>query len=187
MFTLFSIQGFILVVVLALIVAAATWFLWRQGRTVAPALSSATLPSGFGGWLLLFCAGTILQIIFAVWNAATMSADLYFLMRKSTESPAAAIMMIVPLLAAIIISCVLLVQLAFKRTPMTIGTAIVMIWLVGPGLVLLQTWYFHLALTTAGIVQYFVWPVVWTAYFAVSRRVALTYGTDRGRKLALTA
>lgn len=183
MVSFYSFQGFILLVIVAAIVAGATWMLWREGRTVAPALTKEGIKSGFGGWVLLFVAGTVLQVILNVWNVGTMAADLYFLLQKSSESPAAALMMLLPVLAAIIIACVLLLQLAFKRTPATVATAVVMIWLTGPGLTLLQTWYFHLELTSAGMVQFFVWPIVWTAYFAVSPRVALTYGTPRGKRL----
>lgn len=78
----------------------------------------------------------------------------------------------------------LLVLLVAKRSSAALAGVIVLLWLMGPVAVLVESWYFHLSYSVLALLPMFLWTVAWTAYLVLSPRVALTYGTVRGHRLA---
>ena len=48
----------------------------------------------------------------------------------------------------------------------------------------MPSWYFGLELTPTSLAKLLGWSILWSLYFAVSPRAAMTYGTPRGKRLA---
>lgn len=156
----------------------------RAARRVAPALTHPDHQSGFGGLLYAFVVGQVGVLLTAVWQASYMTSELFFMLKRETEIMLTGAMAVVPIYIGIILGAVLLWQIAFKRTASTVASSIVLLWLIGPGIAALQSWYFKMALTEASVIQIVGWCIFWTGYFALSSRVALTYATPRGKKIA---
>ena len=96
----------------------------------------------------------------------------------------AAFVAVVPGLVSICIGAWVIWQIAAKRSPNAVAFAVVGVWLMGPCAAMLQSWYFGLALTEMSLIQLFGWSIGWSLYFVLSPRVALTYGTPRGKRIA---
>lgn len=171
---------------IAVVVAIPTWVLVKWAKAFPPALKHPKLTSGFGGWLIVFLAGQVAWFLRGLWEACYLSGELVYVYQKSPGTLLSILVAVLPTVLALILGVVVIWQLVAKRTPSAVAVVIVFVWLMGPGVAALQSWYFDGALTELSIFELFGWALAWTLYFAVSRRVALTYGTPRGRTLAET-
>ncbi|MCF0253092.1 MAG: hypothetical protein HUK26_02000 [Duodenibacillus sp.] len=165
-----------------LAVALVTWLLLKHARRFPPALRHPAHASGVGGLMAAFMAGQVFFTLLAVWRAASILTAL--LMSPYKVSPDAGLMLVLPIAAAAALSAAMLWILASGRTPHAVGAAVVLLWLMGPGAELLQSWYLDVPLGQVRENATLAWKQGWTAYLALSRRVALTYGTAKGRRLA---
>lgn len=172
------------VALLAFVVAVPTVILTKWSKNFPPAYKHAKLESGFGGWLILFLAGQVAWFLRGVWETCYLAGQFVYVYQKSPGTLLSILVAVLPTAAAVLLGGVVIWQVVVKRTPAAIATTIVLVWLMGPAAAMLQSWYFDGVLTEFSIFQLFGWALAWTLYFAVGRRVALTYGTPRGRLLS---
>lgn len=168
----------------AAVVLIPTFFVGRYAQTRPPVLTSPRAKSGFVGVMWLFLAGQIGWLLTLVWQTAYMTSELWFMLARNSQTMQAAFVAVVPGLVSIIIGVWVIWQIAAKRSPNAVAFAVVGVWLMGPCVAMLQSWYFGLALTELSLIQLFGWSIGWSLYFALSPRVALTYGTPRGKRIA---
>ena len=119
-----------------------------------------------------------------VWQTVYMTSELWFMLERNSQTMLAAFVAVVPGLVSICIGAWVIWQIAAKRSPNAVAFAVVGVWLMGPCAAMLQSWYFGLALTEMSLIQLFGWSIGWSLYFVLSPRVALTYGTPRGKRIA---
>ena len=153
----------------AAVVLIPTFFVGRYAQTRPPVLTSPRAKSGFGGVMWLFLAGQIGWLLTLVWQTAYMTSELWFMLARNSQTMQAAFVAVVPGLVSIIIGVWVIWQIAAKRSPNAVAFAVVGVWLMGPCVAMLQL---------------FGWSIGWSLYFALSPRVALTYGTPRGKRIA---
>ncbi len=168
----------------AAVVLIPTFVLGRFAQTKPPALRSDRHKSGFGGLMWLFLAGQVGWLLTLVWQTTYMTSELWFMLARSAQTMQAAFVAVVPGFVSIVIGVWVIWQLTARRTPNAAAFVLVGVWLMGPCVSMLQSWYFNLALTEASLAQLFGWSIFWSLYFALSPRTALTYGTPRGRRIA---
>lgn len=168
----------------AAVVLIPTCAVGRSAREVPPALTGERYASGFGGALWLFLAGQIAWLLTLVWQTAYMTSELWFMLERNPDTMKAAFVAVVPGAVSVLIGIWVIWQTAFRRTPAAAAYAVVGIWLMGPGASLLQSWYFGIELTPTSLAKLLGWSILWSLYFAVSPRAAMTYGTPRGKRLA---
>lgn len=168
----------------AAVVLIPTFFVGRYAQTRPPLLTSSRAKSGFGGVLWLFLAGQIGWLLTLVWQTVYMTSELWFMLERNSQTMLAAFVAVVPGLVSICIGAWVIWQIAAKRSPNAVAFAVVGVWLMGPCAAMLQSWYFGLALTEMSLIQLFGWSIGWSLYFVLSPRVALTYGTPRGKRIA---
>ncbi len=173
----------LLTLLIIFIVGLPTWIIGSYARTKPPVLTSPSIKSGFGGLLWVFIIGQIAWFLRAVWETTFITSEFFFMLVRNAEMMVQASMAVLPTVLAIFLGAMTIYQIAVKRSPNAVGVTIVMLWVMGPGVAMLQSWFFKLALTEASMIQLFGWAVFWSFYFAVSPRVALTYGTPRGYRL----
>ena len=178
-----SLTVIISAVLIVLVVGLPSIIICRAARRVAPALTHPNHKSGFGGLLYLFVVGQVGVLMTAVWQVSYMTSELFFMLKRESEIMMTGAMAVVPIYVGVLLGAYLLWQIAFRRTASTVASSIVLLWLIGPGVAAVQSWYFKMALTEASLVQIIGWCIFWTAYFALSPRVALTYATPRGKKI----
>lgn len=181
MSTAFHISTLIFALVVVLV---PTWIIWKWARNVPPALTHPKHASGFGSFLILFLAGEVGMTLTAVWQAAYMTSEILHAGIPNAASAQLAAMALLPVWATALLHGLVIWQTAARRTASAVFWSVVMLWLAGPGVTGLQSWYFNTELTPASLVQVFGWTLLWTGYLALSRRVALTYATPFGKKLA---
>ena len=169
--------------IIVFIVVLPTWIIGSYARTRPPVLTSPNIRSGFGGLLWLFVLGQTAWLLRAVWETTFISSEFFFMLVRSVEMMTQAAVAVLPTVLAILLGAMTIYQIAVQRTPAAVASTIVMLWIMGPGVAMFQSWFFKLALTQASMLQLFGWAIFWTVYFAASPRVALTYGTPRGRRL----
>ena len=169
------------------VVAIPTWIIGSYAKTKPAALNSPRYKSGFGGMLWVFIVGQIAWFLRAVWETTFISSEFFFMLARNEEMMLQAAVAVLPTVLALFLGVCVIYQIAAKRTPNALGSAIVMLWVMGPGVAMFQSWFFKLALTQASLLQLFGWAIFWSNYFAASPRAALTYGTPRGRRLAAQA
>lgn len=168
----------------AAVVLIPTYILGRCARSLPPALTSKAAPSGFGGFLWVFLAGQVGWVLTLVWQTAYMTSELWHMLARNAQTMQAAFVAVVPGIASILIGIVVIWQVVARRNPNAVAAAVVGVWLMGPCASMLQSWYFGLELTQMSMIQLFGWSILWSFYFALSPRVAFTYGTPRGRRMA---
>lgn len=168
---------------IVVIVLVPTWIIGSYARTKPPVLTSPNIKSGFGGLLWIFILGQIAWFLRAVWETTFITSEFFFMLVRNAEMMVQAGVAVLPTVFAIILGALTIYQIATKRTPGAVASTIVMLWVMGPGVAMFQSWFFKLALTQASMLQLFGWALFWTVYLAASPRVALTYGTPRGRRL----
>ncbi|MDO4936491.1 MAG: hypothetical protein Q4E62_01085 [Sutterellaceae bacterium] len=170
-------------VLMVVVVALPTWIICAWASKIAPAMTHEKHKSGFGGALILFVAGQVAILITALWQASYMTSELVYMLTRDAQSIKLGAMAVLPVWLTVILCGVILWQIAAKRNAAAIGSIIVMLWISGPGLTLLQSWYFKMELTDLSMIQIFGWCIVWSIYLAISPRVALTYATPQGKKI----
>lgn len=176
----FTILSWVLILV---VVAVPTWIICAWAAKIPPALTHEKHKSGFGGALILFVAGEVALTVTALWQASYMTTELLYMLTRDAQAIKLGAMAVVPVWFTVILGCLILWQIAAKRTCAAIGSSILMLWVAGPGMTLLQSWYFKMQLTELSAIQIFGWCIVWSVYLAISPRVALTYATPQARKI----
>lgn len=182
----FSLKMLLVCALLFLITAIPTWVLVRWSKNFASAYTHDKLPYGVGGWLILFLFGQVAWFLRGVWETCYLSGELLYVLQKSPGTLQSILVAVLPTFFALIFGAIVIYQIVVKRSASAIATTIVLIWIMGPGVAMLQSWYFDRALAEISLIELFGWAIVWSLYFAVSRRVALTYGTVRGKNLSQT-
>lgn len=177
----YTVLSWLLMVV---VVALPTWIICKWAVNFPPALTREGKTSGFGGFLILFVAGQVAITITALWQACYLTSELLYMLNRDPASVKLGLMAVVPVWITFILGAVILWQIAAKRSAATIGSIIVMLWVAGPGLTFFQSWYFKMELTELSMIQIFGWCIIWSLYLALSPRVALTYATPQGKKIA---
>lgn len=176
--------GFVGWLLAAAVVLIPTYVVGRSAQSKPPALTSERVKSGFGGPMWVFLAGQIGWLLTLVWQTAYMSSELWFMLERNSQNMQAAFVAIVPGMISIVIGIWVIWQVVARRSPNALACAVIGVWLMGPCSAMLQSWYFGLALTEASLIQLFGWSMLWSLYFAISPRAALTYGTPRGKRIA---
>ncbi len=177
----FTILSWILILVVILV---PSWIVVKWAGNFPAALTHTDHKSGFGGLLILFAMGEVAIAVTALWQASYLTSELLFMMTREAQSLKLALMAALPVWATFLINVWILWRMSSKRTNAVVAGTIILLWVAGPGLTLLQSWYFGMQLTELSMIQIFGWCIFWTGYLAVSPRVALTYGTPLGRKIA---
>ncbi len=185
-FNVFSLKTLLIVAILAVIITVPTVVLVKWAKSFPPALKHEKLASGVGGWLIVFLAGQVAWFLRGLWEACYLSGELVYVYQKSPGTLQSILVAVLPTVFALIFGAIVLWQIVAKRAPSAIATVILLLWIMGPGVAMLQSWYFESELTEFSLFELFGWALGWTLYFAASRRVALTYGTPRGQNLART-
>ncbi len=185
-FNVFQWKTLFVVALLAVIITIPTVVLVKWSKSFPPALTHEKLASGVGGWLIVFLAGQVAWFLRGLWEACYLSGELVYVYQKSPGTLQSILVAVLPTVFALLFGAIVLWQIVAKRKPSAIATVIVLLWIMGPGVAVLQSWYFDSELTEFSLFQLFGWALGWTLYFAASRRVALTYGTPRGQNLART-
>lgn len=179
-----NLKVLLVLALLAVLVAVPTVILLKWARNFPPALQHPKLASGVGGWLIVFLIGQVAWFLRGLWETFYLAGELFYVYEKSPGTLQSILVAVLPTLFAVLFGGIVLWQLIAKRTPSAIAAIIILLWLMGPGVAMLQSWYFDGVLTEFSLFQLFGWALAWTLYFAASRRIALTYGTPRGRQLA---
>lgn len=170
-------------ILIVLVVALPSWVLCRMAKSYPPALTHPVHESHFGGLLYVFVIGQVGMLLTAVWQTSYMTSELFFMPERQAHVMFAAAMAVVPTFLGVVLGAVILWQLVFKRTPKAVAVMLILLWLIGPGTAFLQSWFFQMPLTNLSLIQTIGWCVFWTLYFALSARVALLFGTPRGKRL----
>lgn len=176
--------GFVGWLLAAAVVLIPTFIVGRAAQAKPAALTSDRVKSGFGGPMWIFLAGQIGWLLTLVWQTAYMSSELWFMLERNSQTMRAAFVAVVPGIVSILVGVWVIWRIVSNRTPNALAGAVVGIWVMGPCVAMLQSWYFGLALTQASLIELFGWSIFWSIYFALSPRAALTYGTPRGRRIA---
>lgn len=171
------------VAVLLAVALAPAWAIVRHARGVPPSLTHPTIASGVGGVLCVFVYGQVVWFLRALLESGYVLERVTSVVAQAPEMAEPVLVALLPTLLALLLCPWMLWELARRRTPSAPAIAVVCLWLLGPGVASLQSWYFDAELTIASQVQLFGWAFGWTAYFALSPRVALTYGTARAKTL----
>ncbi len=167
-----------------LIIAVPTLMLYRRGARVPPRLMSTRYRSGFGGPMVFFLMGEVAVIERLLWEGYQVVRAIPWQSIEGGVNQFAAVVSVGPFFIQAALGMIMLATLIFCRRPVAVALCILLLWLMGPVAVLLTSWYFSLKSPVLGLVEIFGWSLIWTAYFVLSPRVALTYGTARGLRLA---
>lgn len=174
------------VVMLAAMVAAVaipSLIVIRYGRSVDPVHTHPEIKSGFGGAMCVFVFGQVAWFLRALWESTFVFEEALGALAQSSDLAVPTAVALLPTLAALVLCPWMLWELTHRRTPSALAFVVVSLWVLGPCVAMAQSWYFALELTPWSQLQLFGWAIAWTAYFAVSPRVALTYGTVRAARL----
>lgn len=167
-----------------LVIAVPTLMLYRRGARVPPCLVSSRYRSGFGGPIVFFLMGEVAVVERLLWEGYQVTRAIPWHTIEGGVNQFAALVSVGPFFIQAALGCIMLATLIFCRRPVAVASCILFLWLMGPVAVLLTSWYFSLKAPVLGLVEIFGWSLIWTAYFVLSPRVALTYGTPRGERLA---
>lgn len=166
-----------------LIIAVPTLMLYRRGARVPPCLVSSRYRSGFGGPIVFFLMGEVAVVERLLWEGYQVTRAIPWHTIEGGVNQFAAVVSVGPFFIQAALGMIMLATLIFCRRPVAVALCILLLWLMGPVAVLLTSWYFSLKAPVLGLVEIFGWSLIWTAYFVLSPRVALTYGTPRGQRL----
>lgn len=180
-------SDWILVAVLLAVAALVALGIVRHARRFAPVHRHDRIASGVGGAMYVFIFGQALWFLRAMLESPYMVQQVLAVVADNPEMATAALVVLAPTLLALILCPWMLWELAHRRAPSAPAVAVVCLWVLGPCVAALQSWYFDAELTVLSQVQLFGWAFAWTAYFAWSPRVALTYGTARAKALLAEA
>lgn len=168
----------------AVLVAVPTLFFVVLGRRFLPRLICSKTKSGFGGALVLFVLGQVAVTEYLFWQGYVVATSFPWSKYAEGLDRFAAYVTVGPSFIQALLGLALLVLLVTKRSSAALAGVIVLLWLMGPVAVLIESWYFQLAFSVSALLPMFLWAAFWTAYLVLSPRVALTYGTVRGHRLA---
>jgi len=169
---------------LAVCVAVPTYVLWFFAKRVPSRYQCPGYRSGFGGWLVVFLAGQVAVMERLLLQAYSMGMGLSAMHIASAEQKMSVFVALAPLIGQLVMGVLLLYFLCARREAAAIAFVIILLWLMGPVTVLVSLWFFSLQMSSLGLLQIFGWAICWSVYLVISPRVALTYGTKRGSRLA---
>ncbi|MDO5530975.1 hypothetical protein [Sutterella sp.] len=161
------------------------FFLWLLGRSVPPAVRPTGRPAGVGGLLLvvlLILSAKAVVSLFALGQQAgecvrvvSMSPDFLWPAVKSTLP--AAVNAVAIMLA--------LVLLTLGRSPAALFTALVAVWVAGPGDDFLKSVILGVPFNPSqGFMGISFFTIIVTVYLLFSSRSAHTYGLPSARRAA---
>lgn len=176
-------MAFLKVLLVIFLVVVPTLFLYAIGRRSKPCRCALNEKSGFGGALLVFLIGQVAVTEYLFWQGYVVATSLPWEDFSSGLNRFAAYVAVGPSFIQALLGLALLFLLVAKRSSASLAVVIVLLWLMGPVAVLVESWYFHLAPTASFLLPIFLWAFGWTVYLVTSSRVALTYGTRRGYRL----
>lgn len=168
---------FSMLVMLA-IVLGPTYGIWKLARRYPPIFEKQGVRTGVSGPLLVFIAGQMAVLVRLLVQAAWIAKELSGMATGLIN----AVIVAGPTFFSLGLGLFILYALTCLRTPAAIALVIVALWLMGPVGALLQSWFFMTPLPTLALYEMFAWAGIWTVYFALSPRIALTYGTRRGAR-----
>ena len=159
------------IVIALLAVALPTWVLWIVGSKIPPVLTCEGRKSGFAGSLPFFTATLVFFFLYWVIMTAVDAAQAYrFILMSVDYTPLQILMPMIPDVLFVLIFGWVIVRLTMKRSSRAVAEA---------GAVFYQT----PDLNVTGLFASFFYALAATVYLVFSDRVALTYGTRRGRSL----
>ncbi len=167
-----------------LIIAVPTLMLYRQGKRTPPKLHSEAYQSGFGGPMVFFLLIEVAFIERLLWQGYLMVSTVNWETVGTGLDRFAVIVAVGPNWIQASLGILMLAILLKGRSPAALSATVILLWLMGPVAFLVESWYFSLKTPAIGLVEIFAWSIFWTAYFVLSPRVALTYGTARGLRLS---
>jgi len=170
----------VLLVCVFLVIAVPTLILYRYGKRQPPKLQSEAYQSGFGGPMVFFLLVEVAFIERFLWLGYLATSSVNWETVGTGLDRFAVIIAVGPNWIQAALGIVMLAVLLKGRSPAALATTLILLWLMGPVAFLVQSWYFSLKAPAIGLFEIFAWTIFWTAYFVVSPRVALTYGTPRG-------
>lgn len=179
-----SVQMILGIVLIAAAVAVPSFFLLLWAKTTEPRFESPRFKSGFGGWMIVFLVGQVAVIERLLYQGVLAAGSLSWAKIGLGENFFAAVVSVGPFFIQAALGIAMLFILITNRTPAALASAVILLWLMGPVAVLVENWYFSLVSSTLALTEIFIWAIGWTAYLAFSPRVALTYGTKRGSRIA---
>ena len=152
------------IVIALLAVALPTWVLWIVGSKIPPALPCEGRKSGFAGSLPFFTATLVFFFLYWVIMTAVDAAQAYrFILMSVDYTPLQILMPMIPDVLFVLIFGWVIVRLTMKRSSRVVAEAV--------------------DLNVTGLFASFFYALAATVYLVFSDRVALTYGTRRGRSL----
>lgn len=167
-----------------LIIAVPTLMLYRYGKRQPAKLRSEAYQSGFGGPMVFFLLVEVAFIERFLWQGyLTVSAVNWESVGTGLER-FSVLVAVGPNWIQAALGILMLAILLKGRSPAALSATVILLWLMGPVAFLVESWYFSLKAPAIGLLEIFVWSIFWTAYFVYSPRVALTYATPRGVRLA---
>ena len=173
------------IVIALLAVALPTWVLWIVGSKIPPALTCEGRKSGFAGSLPFFTATLVFFFLYWVIMTAVDAAQAYRFILMSVDYTSLQILMpMIPDVLFVLIFGWVIVRLTMKRSSRVVAEAVAVIWVLGP-IGTLGSFFFYQTpdLNVTGLFASFFYALAATVYLVFSDRVALTYGTRRGRSL----
>lgn len=173
----------VIFLIIAVAVAIPSWILIVRARSVPGALQHPVYPSGVGGAICIFIVGQVAWFIRALWETCYMIPSIIVAVKDNPAVLMDACVAVLPTVLGLVFGALILWFIVQDRTRGKLAAVIVMLWLMGPGVSLLQSMYFHAELTLFSLVEILGWAIFWTVYFAVAPRAALTYGSVRGTRL----
>ncbi len=175
----------VLLACIFLMIAVPTLMLYRFGKKVAPRLTSEAYQSGFGGPMVFFLLVEVAFIERFLWIGYLSVKAVNWETVGEGIDRFATIVAVGPTWIQAALGIAMLACLIKGRSPAALAATIILLWLMGPVAILVESWYFMLKAPAIGLLEIFAWSLFWTAYFVVSPRVALTYGTPRGLRYSL--
>lgn len=166
----FTLDVLIVLVFIAIIVACPTYALYGISRTRPSARPLPGIAHGVGGWLLLFVATIVLSILMLFLDTLNLYNVLTEMNRWNWGLICPAIT-----ISILYIYCTYLI--VWVRKPFIVKHIVVVLWVVGPISTLLLSLITGADINYQALIRSSIYATVWTAYFALSKRVACTYGT----------
>ena len=165
-----TLDGLIVLTVLAIIVACPTYALYGIARSRPSARPLPGIAHGVGGWLLLFVATVVLSIVMLV-------LETFNLYQVLSAMDAWNFGLLCPTVVVVMLYIYCTYLIVWVRKPFIVKHVVVLLWVVGPLATLLLSFIANADINYNALIRSSIYATVWTAYFGLSKRVACTYGT----------
>ena len=165
-------------------VALPTAALWLAGRERRAALLPGSPRSGFSRGLVVLTASLVFFFLYWVIVTAVDAAQASRFLRRS-ELPAWQVLSpMLPDLVFVGLFGWVILRLALARTPRVPAETAALAWVLGPVAAVGSALLYGAAVNWWAVGAAGLYAIAVSVYLARSERVALTYGTPRGKRIA---